>query len=74
MHLPAGGPNTPRRRFSTLPSSVSCVMFADVCAENVIASGMMRSEIFSPATVDEPERYCEMLTVLPVPVSPTMST
>ena len=35
-NLPAGGPKMPLRRFSNLPSSVSCVMLADLrCVDSV---------------------------------------
>lgn len=37
--FPAGGPKTPFLRFSTLASTMSCVMLADVCAEKVIVKG-----------------------------------
>mmetsp|Transcript_24429 Transcript_24429/g.96936 ORF Transcript_24429/g.96936 Transcript_24429/m.96936 type:complete len:246 (-) Transcript_24429:4090-4827(-) len=72
--LPAGGPNTPLRLFSSLVSRVSCVWFADVCAENAIVIGRTLSGIFLPITIASPHMYCEMVTVFPVPVSPTIST
>mmetsp|Transcript_7665 Transcript_7665/g.20317 ORF Transcript_7665/g.20317 Transcript_7665/m.20317 type:complete len:230 (-) Transcript_7665:613-1302(-) len=71
-NLPAGGPKIPRLRFSNLPSKVSCVIFADVCALNVIVRGMSSEGADLPSHFDTPWRYCEIFTVLPVPVSPTI--
>mmetsp|Transcript_6911 Transcript_6911/g.16611 ORF Transcript_6911/g.16611 Transcript_6911/m.16611 type:complete len:242 (-) Transcript_6911:590-1315(-) len=72
--LPAGGPNVPRLRLSSLASIMSWVMLADVCAEKLMVYGRAFGLTALPLTLVEPPRYCEMLTVLPVPVSPTMRT
>ena len=65
--FPAGGPNRPFRRFSTLPSIRSCVWLALVRAEKVRNigrnfSGMPFISLFPT------------FNVFPVPVSPTHST
>lgn len=70
--FPAGGPKTPRRRFSNFPSNVSCVMLADVWAENVMTRGDSSDGAVLPSHLDTPCRYWEIVTVLPVPVSPTI--
>ena len=43
-----------------------------VCAENVIVSGINSAGAERPSHFDTPCKYWEMLTVLPVPVAPTM--
>ena len=62
--LPDGGPKTPLRRLSILPSRISCVMFADVWAENVRVSGSCFCAL-RPSC-----RYFMTFTVLPVPETP----
>mmetsp|Transcript_9912 Transcript_9912/g.31209 ORF Transcript_9912/g.31209 Transcript_9912/m.31209 type:complete len:244 (-) Transcript_9912:835-1566(-) len=66
--LPNGGPNTPLRRLRSLPSMMSCVWLALVCAEKLMNSGWYTSGSIS----------CNSLlmvdTDLPVPVSPVSIT
>jgi len=64
--LPSGGPYMRARRFSILPSNVSCVWLADVAAENAMAIGWNLEGMRA--------KYCCALTVLPVPVSPVKRT
>ena len=64
---PAAGPKVPRWRFSILPSMMSCVWFALVCALKVSVMGMYSFGMSAPSS-------SLTLTVLPVPVGPLMST
>mmetsp|Transcript_24874 Transcript_24874/g.57544 ORF Transcript_24874/g.57544 Transcript_24874/m.57544 type:complete len:253 (-) Transcript_24874:6332-7090(-) len=64
----SGGPRTPLRRLSSLPSMMSCVAFAVVCAEKLTLIDIHESS--------EPFRSLWFFTetLLPVPVSPVQST
>mmetsp|Transcript_18361 Transcript_18361/g.62467 ORF Transcript_18361/g.62467 Transcript_18361/m.62467 type:complete len:229 (+) Transcript_18361:2307-2993(+) len=70
QRLPSGGPNTPLRRLSSLPSIMSCVWFALVCAEKLTAIDWYT--LWSRPPFGASLRFIYM--VLPVPVGPAYRT